>query len=147
MSMIAGLYEGARHADNRFFGHSTDWGRTVAARLRLSGGARRDGPLSPEEVLMPALAIFRADGDPDDLLLRYDKTLPTATATSPVRPDIHVCARTDTGIVIVDVWASREDLLRGVVQNDDFQAKWNEAGWPDEAVEVYEIHNQGWPAS
>ena len=94
---------------------------------------------------MPVLAILRAEGDPDDLLVMYDKTLPAATAHAPVRPDIHVCARTDSGIVIVDVWASREDALRGVVENDEFQARWDAAGWPEETVEVYEIHNQGWP--
>ena len=96
---------------------------------------------------MPVLAIFRAEGDPDDLLARYDKTLPAATACSPVRPEVHVCARTDSGIVMVDVWASHEDLLRGVVQNDEFQARWDAAGWPDEVIDVYEIHNQGWPVS
>jgi hypothetical protein len=96
---------------------------------------------------MPVLAIFKAEGDPDDLLARYDRTLSAASASSPVRPEVHVCARTDSGIVIVDVWASREDLLRGVVENDEFQARWNDAGWPEEVVDVYEIHHQGWPAS
>jgi hypothetical protein len=95
---------------------------------------------------MPVLAIFKAEGDPDDLLARYDRTLSAASAGSPVRPEVHVCARTDSGIVIVDVWASREDLLRGVVDNDEFQARWSDAGWPEEVVDVYEIHNQGWPA-
>lgn len=96
---------------------------------------------------MPVLAIFRAEGDPDDLVARYNKTLVAATVTSPVRPDVHVCARTDSGIMIVDVWASRDDLLRGVIENDEFQATWDAAGWPNEARKVYEIHNQGWPAS
>jgi hypothetical protein len=47
---------------------------------------------------MPVLAIFRAEGDPDDLLARYDETLPAA-------------------------------------------------GWPDEVIDIYEIHNQGWPVA
>ncbi|MGY1605737.1 MULTISPECIES: hypothetical protein [unclassified Geodermatophilus] len=92
------------------------------------------------------LAIFRAEGDPDDLVARYDATLAAATATSEVRPEVHVCARTDSGIMIVDVWASREDVFRCVIENEDFQATWDAAGWPNEAREVYEIHNQGWPA-
>ena len=96
---------------------------------------------------MPVLAIFRAAGDPDDLLARYDMTLPPTTAHSPVRPDVHVCARADSGILIVDVWASREDLLRGVIENDEFQGRWRAAGWPNEVVDVYEIHNQDWPPS
>jgi hypothetical protein len=48
---------------------------------------------------------------------------------------------------MVNVWASREDLLRAVVQNDEFQVRWNAAGWPDEVIDIYEIHNQGWPVA
>jgi hypothetical protein len=96
---------------------------------------------------MPVLAIFRAEGDPDDLVARYDRTLAAATATSPTRPEMHVCVRTDSGFMIVDIWRSRDDLLQGVIENEEFQAAWDAADWPKETREVYEIHNQGWPAS
>jgi len=31
-------------------------------------------------------------------------------------------------------------------ENEDFLAKWRAAGWQEETVEVFEIHNSGWPA-
>lgn len=96
---------------------------------------------------MPILAIFRVEGDPDGLLARYDETLPAATANSTIRPEVHICARTDSGLLIADAWRSRQALRRAVVENDEFQKRWREAGWPDEVVDVYEIHNQGWPTS
>ncbi len=96
---------------------------------------------------MPILAIFRVEGDPDDLLARYDQTLPAATANSTVRPEVHICARTDSGVVMIDTWKNQEALRQGVIENEKFQEKCREAGWPDEVVHVYEIHNQGWPTS
>jgi hypothetical protein len=48
-------------------------------------------------------------------------------------------------MMIVDVWASRADLQRAIIENEDFQAKWRAAGWPEEIVEVFELHNSGWP--
>jgi len=38
-------------------------------------------------------------------------------------------------------------VLRGVIENNQFQATWNAAGWPHEAREVHEIHTQGWPVN
>jgi hypothetical protein len=96
---------------------------------------------------MAVLAMFRAEGDPKDLLQRYDATLARATAQAPVRPEAHYCVPTDTGILIVDVWASREDLRKGVTENRALLAVWEEAGWPDETVEIYDIHREGWPSS
>jgi hypothetical protein len=95
---------------------------------------------------MAVLAIFRTEGDPKDLLQRYDATLTRATAQAPVRPEAHFCVPTATGVLIVDVWGSREDLRRGVTENSALLAVWREAGWPDETVEVYDIHGRDWPA-
>jgi hypothetical protein len=95
---------------------------------------------------LAVLVIFRTEGDPMDLLRRYDATVVRATAQAPARPEAHFCAPTATGIMIVDVWRSREDLRRGVTENSAFQGVWREAGWPNESVEVYDIHGRDWPA-
>jgi hypothetical protein len=47
--------------------------------------------------------------------------------------------------MIVDVWSSRADLQRAILENEDFQAKWRAVEWPEETVEVFELHNSGWP--
>jgi hypothetical protein len=47
--------------------------------------------------------------------------------------------------MIVDVWNSRAELQQAVIDNEAFQAKWDEAGWPEETVEIFEVHNSGWP--
>ena len=52
---------------------------------------------------MSVLVIFRADGDPDELLSQYDETLSEATAMAPVPPEAHYCVPTSTGILIMDV--------------------------------------------
>jgi hypothetical protein len=30
-------------------------------------------------------------------------------------------------------------------KNENFQQKWAEAGWPEETVEMFEVHDSGWP--
>jgi hypothetical protein len=47
--------------------------------------------------------------------------------------------------MIVDVWNSRAELQPAVIGNEAFQAKWDAAGWPEETVEIFEVHNSGWP--
>jgi hypothetical protein len=94
---------------------------------------------------MAVLVIFRATGTSEDLLSRYDATLADATAMAPVRPEAHFCVPTNDGIMIVDVWSSRADVRRAIIDNDDFQRKWDEAGWPDETIEMFEVYNAGWP--
>jgi hypothetical protein len=94
---------------------------------------------------MAVLVIFRASGDPADLLSRYERTLAGATALASARPEAHFCVPTESGIMIVDVWNSRAELQRAVIDNKAFQAKWDEAGWPEEAVEIFEVHNSEWP--
>jgi hypothetical protein len=47
--------------------------------------------------------------------------------------------------MIVDVWRSRDEVGRAVINNETFQRKWDEAGWPEETVEVFEVHNSDWP--
>jgi hypothetical protein len=94
---------------------------------------------------MAVLVIFRAKGNSQDLLARYDATLADAIATAPARPEAHFCAPTRDGIMIVDVWSSRAEVQRAIIDNDDFQRKWQDAGWPAETVEMFEVHSTGWP--
>lgn len=94
---------------------------------------------------MPVLATFEVEGDPIELLRLYDTTLPEATAGAPIRPLAHYCTTTNSGIMIVDVWESHNDIRQAVTENAHFQDIWARAGWPDETVRVYQIHNVGWP--
>jgi hypothetical protein len=89
--------------------------------------------------------VFRAEGDPEMLLARYDQTLADAILLAPARPEPHYCVATESGIMLVDVWSSRAKLQRAIIENEDFQAKWRAAEWPEETVEVFELHNSGWP--
>jgi hypothetical protein len=91
------------------------------------------------------LGVFRAEGDPEMLLARYDQTL-DAISPAPARPEAHYCVATESGIMLVDVWSSLAELQGAIIENEDFQAKWRAAGWPEETVEVLELHNSGWPA-
>jgi biotin carboxylase len=56
-------------------------------------------------------------------LARYDETLADAISMAPDRPEAHYCVATESGMMIVDVWASRADLQRAILENEDFQAK------------------------
>jgi hypothetical protein len=47
--------------------------------------------------------------------------------------------------MIVDIWSSRAEVQRAIIDNEDFQRKWQHAGWPEETVEMFEVHNRGWP--
>lgn len=78
-------------------------------------------------------------------MARYDETLADAISMAPDRPEAHYCVATESGMMIVDVWASRADLQRAILENEDFQAKWRAVEWPEETVEVFELHNSGWP--
>jgi predicted NUDIX family NTP pyrophosphohydrolase len=91
------------------------------------------------------LVVFRTEGDPEKLLARHDETLADAISMAPARPEAHYCVAMESGMMIVDAWASRADLQRAIIENEDFQAKWRAVGWPEETVEVFELHKSGWP--
>jgi hypothetical protein len=94
------------------------------------------------------VAIFTLNGDPDELLAAYDRAMPAIKAGTPEygAPLAHVCARTDDGIRIVDVWESGEALQR-FVEHPRFNEALRDARLkqPD-AVEVLPAHAVGWPA-
>jgi hypothetical protein len=66
---------------------------------------------------MAVLVIFRSQGDSAELLALYDRTLAEATALAPARPEAHYCAPTESGIMIVDVWKSRSEVQRAIIDN------------------------------
>jgi hypothetical protein len=117
------------------------------ALVKNVAGAGHQRNMLPErqEFAMAVLVIFRAKGNSQDLLARYDATLADAIATAPARPEAHFCASTGDGIMIVDVWSSRAEVQRAIIDNQDFQRKSKDAGWPDETVEMFEVHSTGWP--
>ena len=112
------------------------------AAVGNEGGGRYHNVLPERQDLsLAVLVIFRAKGNSQDLLARYDATLADAIATAPARPEAHFCAPTGEGIMIVDVWSSRAEVQRAIIDNQDFQRKWQDAGWPEET----EVHSSGWP--
>jgi quinol monooxygenase YgiN len=87
------------------------------------------------------LILFKWEGDPDELLAAYDRELAHPVPREQPRRISHTCARADDGIVIVDVWRSREDFQK-MMDDPEFQKNLEAAGWPTEPqlVEIYEVH-------
>ena len=87
------------------------------------------------------LVLFRWEGDPDELLAAYDRELEHPVARVQPRRISHVCARADDGMVIVDVWHSREDFQK-MTEDSEFRENLQAARYPSEPqlVEVYEAH-------
>jgi quinol monooxygenase YgiN len=87
------------------------------------------------------LVLFRWEGDPDELLAAYDRELVHPSPREQPRRISHTCARANDGIVVTDVWESREDFQK-MMDNPEFQKNLEAAGWPSEPqlVEVYEVH-------
>jgi quinol monooxygenase YgiN len=89
---------------------------------------------------MPVLALFRWEGDPDELLAAYDRELAHPVARAQPRRISHTCARADHGMVIVEVWESAEDFQK-MMDDPEFQKNLEASGTPKpRLVEVYEVH-------
>jgi heme-degrading monooxygenase HmoA len=89
---------------------------------------------------MSVLAIFRWRGDPTSLLASVDKELEHSVARDRPRRQLHVRAGTEDGMVIVDLWDSREDFEE-MMNDPEFQENLKRAGTPDpDSLEVYEVH-------
>ncbi len=92
---------------------------------------------------MSVLVLFRWEGDPDEheLLAAYDREFePPVPREQPQRIS-HTCARADDGVVIVEVWQSREDFQK-MMDDPGFQENLEAAGWPTKPqfVEVYVVY-------
>jgi hypothetical protein len=90
---------------------------------------------------MSVLVLFRWEGEPDELLAACDREMEYSAPREQPRRIAHTCARADDGVVIVDVWHSREDF-QNMMENPEFQENLQASGWPSEPqlVEVYEVH-------
>jgi hypothetical protein len=90
---------------------------------------------------MSVLVLFRWQGDPDELLAAYDRELEHPVPRQQPQRISHTCARTDDGVVVVDVWHSREAFQK-MMDDPEFQENVEDARWPTEPqlVEVYEVH-------
>jgi hypothetical protein len=90
---------------------------------------------------MSVLVLFRWDGYPDELLAAYDRELEHPVPREQPRRISHTCARAAGGMVIVDVWHSREDFQK-MMDDPEFQKNLEASGYPTEPqlVEVYEVH-------
>ena len=91
---------------------------------------------------MSVLVLFRWQGDPDELLAAYDKEFEHPSPREQPQRISHTCAPADDGVVIVDVWHSREDFQK-MMDDPEFQKNLQAAGWPTKPklVEVYEVHS------
>jgi hypothetical protein len=89
---------------------------------------------------MSVLVLFRWEGDPDEHLGAYDREFENPIPREQPQRNSHTCVRADDGVVIVDVWHSREDFQK-MANDPEFQKNLEAAGWPTKPrVEVYEVH-------
>src|SRR5215204_4713006 len=90
---------------------------------------------------MSVLVLFRWEGDPDELLAAYDREFENPIPREQPQRISHTCVRADDGVVIVDVWHSREDFQK-MMNDPEFQKNLEAAGWPTrpQLLEVSEVH-------
>ena len=89
---------------------------------------------------MSVLAIFRWRGDPDSLIAALDKELEHPVARNRPSRRLHARARADDGLVIVDLWDSREDF-DAMVNDPEFLKNRQESGTPEpDSLEVLEVN-------
>lgn len=95
---------------------------------------------------MPVLAIINLDGDPDTLLAKYD-AMDAVTGDIPTDGLIsHVAARTESGLVLADLWDSA-DQLDAYMADPRFESALRAGGFPEPRVEVHVVDRQQVPAT
>ena len=83
------------------------------------------------------LGAYHFTGDPDELLAGYRRL---RAGFPPGSLDLHVCARTTDGIVVLDACPS-EDVFQSFSTGPEFAAARRAAGLPEPVVEpVGEVH-------
>ncbi len=90
---------------------------------------------------MSVLVLFKWRGNPDELLEAYDRELAHPFPRKQPQRISHSCARSGDGIVVVDVWQSREDFQK-MMDDPEFKKNVQDAGWPTkpQLLEAYEMH-------
>jgi hypothetical protein len=81
-----------------------------------------------------SISTFR--GDPDDLLARYDAMVADVPEAS---MRLHLCLRTDDGIVVVDTCPSRE-AFEAFFEGGPFRSLLDRHGLPVPVVEDHPVH-------
>ena len=82
-------------------------------------------------------SISTFHGDPDELLARYDAMLAVIPAA---KMQLHLCARTDDGIIIIDTCPSLEAYLAFHGPDGPFRALLREHGMPEPTVRDHPVH-------
>ena len=89
------------------------------------------------------LATYRLDGDPDDLLARYDRMLAGFPESELL---VHVCVRRADGITIIDTCPTAADF-RAFSTSAEFKGALDAVGLPTPVVEsVGDVHFARTPA-
>jgi hypothetical protein len=109
-----GLASSARTIDDRV---------TIGSRAAMILGA-----------MHASISTFR--GDPDDLLARYDAMV---AEIPPASIRLHMCLRSDDGIVVVDTCPSRE-AFDAFFHGGPFRSLLARHGLPDPVVEDHPVH-------
>jgi hypothetical protein len=82
-------------------------------------------------------SIWRFEGDPDDLLARYDAMVAEIPAAS---MRLQLCLRADDGIVLVDTCPTRE-VFEAFAGGEAFRAMRTRHGLPDpERLDDFPVH-------
>jgi hypothetical protein len=76
----------------------------------------------------------------ETLLTTVDRELQHPVPRDQPHRQVHVRARADDGMVIVDLWDS-EEHFQAMMNDPEFQKNLQEAGTPDpDVIEVFEVH-------
>ena len=98
---------------------------------------------------MAVVTLMRFAGDPDELFAKVrDRVDPVTSRLSPAHGRIsNVVARTDEGILVVNLWSS-EDGRQAMAEEPEVQQAVMGAGLPRPDVQVFEVlaHHMDDPA-
>ena len=89
------------------------------------------------------MAVFKVTGRTRELVEQYDRLMQELPAAHLGRPQVHICAASPEGLLIVDIWESPEALER-FASDPRFIALRAEVGLPDPEVTVLPVHRAGW---
>jgi hypothetical protein len=82
-------------------------------------------------------SIWKFDGDPDELLRRYDAMLEEIPRG---RMRLHPCLRAAEGIVLIDTCPTKDDF-ESFARGDDFHALRERHGFPEpQRLEDFPVH-------
>ena len=89
---------------------------------------------------MAVLAILSFDGNGDDLVLAYEAASEDMRHIPDTGLICHAAAKTESGLIMTDVWES-EELLGAYMGHPDFVAATSKHTLPEPEVRVYEAAN------